>query len=144
MKYKIFQLFLLSSIIVIFSSCEDSKYTKKILEKSPETVQEPVKKLRHVVLFNFKETVSKDSIAYVEKAFAELQTKIPEIIDFEWGTDVSVEELNNGFTHSFLVTFGSVEGRDIYLPHPDHQEFVKNIIPLLEDSLVIDYWATED
>ena len=53
----------------------------------------------------------------------------------------SVEDLHQDFTHAFLVTFGSVEDRAIYLPHPDHQEFVKMLTPMLEDVLVIDYWA---
>lgn len=141
MKYKLTQLFFISCIFTLFISCEDSKYTKKILEKSPEIAQEPIKKLRHVVLFKFKETVTKDSITYVEKAFSELPLKISEIVDFEWGTDISVEELHNGFTHSFLVTFSSEEGRDNYLPHAEHQKFVKMVTPLLDDVLVIDYWA---
>ena len=41
----------------------------------------------------------------------------------------------------FLVTFGSEEDRDTYLPHPAHQEFVSLVRSHVEKSLVLDYWA---
>ena len=79
------------------------------------------KQLRHVVLLKFKNTATADEIAELEKAFAELPSKIPQISDFEWGIDNSVEGLDRGFTHAFLVTFKSEEDRALYLPHEAHQ-----------------------
>ena len=58
-------------------------------------------------------------------AFAALPKQIDTIVDFEWGTDVGVENLSQGFTHCFLVTFRSAEDRDAYLPHPAHKKFVE-------------------
>lgn len=78
----------------------------------------------------------------IENAFAALPGKIPEIADFEWGTDVSVENISQGFSHCFLVTFRSAEDRDSYLPHPAHKEFGALLHPHLARVLVIDYWAT--
>ncbi|MBW3542765.1 MAG: Dabb family protein [Planctomycetes bacterium] len=95
--------------------------------------------LRHVVLFKFKEEATKEQIRQVEEAFAALPKKIDAIHDFEWGTDVSVENRSKGFTHGFLVTFRDEKGRDEYLPHPAHQEFVKLALPLVEDVLGFDY-----
>jgi hypothetical protein len=63
------------------------------------------------------------------------------IRDFEWGTNVSVEGRAGGFSHCFLVTFGSETDRDTYLPHPSRQEFVSLVKPRVEKSLVLDYWA---
>ena len=97
--------------------------------------------LRHVVMFNFKQGTEETTIRQIEGAFAALPEKISEIRDFEWGTDVSVEGKANGFTHCFLVSFGSEQDRDVYLPHPDHQEFVSLVRPHVEKSLVLDYWA---
>ena len=97
--------------------------------------------LRHVVLFKFKSDTSADKIAEVEDAFATLRHRIPEITGFEWGTDISVENKAAGFTHCFLVTFANAQGRDSYLPHPAHREFVKLVGPVLDNVLVFDYQA---
>lgn len=101
------------------------------------------KVLRHVVLFKFKDEVSKKQIQEVVDAFAELPKKIDAIVDFEMGTDVSVENKSKGFTHGFVVTFKNEKGRDTYLPHPAHKEFVKLVGPRLDDVLVFDYWASK-
>jgi len=105
--------------------------------------QDGKKVLRHVVLFKFKEEAKPEQVKAVEEAFRALPKKIDAIEDFEWGTDVSVENKAAGFTHCFLVTFRDAAGRDEYLPHPDHQEFVKLVGPLLEKVLVVDYWASK-
>lgn len=95
--------------------------------------------LRHVVLFKFKRDVTPQQIQKVVDAFGALPEKIEVIRDFEWGTDVSVEQKTHGFTHCFVVTFNDAKGRDTYLPHPAHKEFVKLVGPLLEDVLVFDF-----
>jgi lysophospholipase L1-like esterase len=97
--------------------------------------------LRHVVLFQFKESATPEQVQEVVDAFAALPDRIDAIEDFEWGTDVSVENKAAGFTHGFVVTFKDEAGRDAYLPHPAHQEFVKLVGPRLEGVLVFDYWA---
>lgn len=97
--------------------------------------------LRHVVLFKFKSTATPAQIAEVEQAFGQLPSKIKEIRSYEWGTDISPEQLSQGFTHCFLVTFASEADRDAYLPHPAHKEFVSLLKPVLEEALVVDYWT---
>ena len=97
--------------------------------------------LRHVVMFDFKDDATEQQIAEVETAFAALPDKIDAISDFEWGTNNSPEGLNDGLTHCFLVTFESEEGRDAYLPHPAHKEFVALLKPILKRVVVHDYWA---
>jgi hypothetical protein len=101
------------------------------------------KLLRHVVLFKFKDTASKENIKKVEEAFAALPSKISLIKDYEWGTNTSPENLNNGLTHCFFVTFSSNKDRDDYLVHPDHKAFVEVLKPHLDKVTVIDYWTTE-
>ena len=97
--------------------------------------------LRHAVLFSFKEESYPDGVAEVEAAFAALPGKIPEILDFEWGTNNSPEGINRGYTHMFFLTFASEADRDVYLPHPDHKAFGEVLGPHLKDVLVLDYWA---
>ena len=96
--------------------------------------------LRHVVLFQFKDGTSEAGVSKIENAFRALPGKIDVIQDFEWGTDVSVEGLAEGFTHCFFVTFASEADRDAYLPHPDHTAFGAVLSPHLEKVLVVDYW----
>jgi hypothetical protein len=111
-------------------------------QKEPTVQNETSEKvLRHIVLFRFKETSSDEEIEKFVAGFRALPGKIDEIIDFEWGRDVSVEGKTKGFTHAFLVTFRDEAGRDAYLPHPAHEEFVALVGPHLEDVLVVDYWA---
>ncbi|MBL7857612.1 MAG: Dabb family protein [Cyclobacteriaceae bacterium] len=99
------------------------------------------KMLRHVVLFKFKDTSSADEIKKVEEGFRALAGKISVIKDFEWGINNSPENLNQGLTHCFFVTFKSEKDRDDYLVHADHQAFVEVLKPHLEKVTVIDYWA---
>lgn len=97
--------------------------------------------LRHVVLFGFTPATTPDQVRAIEEAFAALPAQIPEIIDFEWGTDVSVENAARGYTHCFLVTFRDEAGRATYLPHLAHQRFVELVGPHIAQVLVLDYWS---
>lgn len=100
-------------------------------------------KLRHVVLFKFKENAPKEAIEQVEKAFSDLKNKIPFIQSLEWGTDVSPEGISQGFTHCFFVTFKNEEDRNAYLPHPEHVAFGGVLKPIIEKVLVVDYWTRD-
>lgn len=97
--------------------------------------------VRHVVLFKFKDGASPDQVRAIEEGFAELPGKIDAIRDFEWGTDMSTENLAQGYTHCFVVTFADAAGRDAYVPHPAHKEFVELLGPHLDKVLVIDFHA---
>jgi len=99
------------------------------------------KVLRHVVLFAFKPIATPEQIGEIERAFAALPGQIEAMRDFEWGTDVSVENLSAGYSHCFFVTFGSEDDRAVYLPHPAHKAFGALLRPHLAQVLVFDYWS---
>jgi hypothetical protein len=99
--------------------------------------------LRHVVLLKFKEGSQAQDIKKVEDAFRALPSKIKEMQSLEWGLNNSPENLNQGFTHCFFVTFLSEKDREVYLPHPDHKAFGATLRPYLDKVLVVDYWAAE-
>lgn len=99
---------------------------------------------RHVVLFKFKPDASAEQVKEIEKAFAALPSQIDTITGYEWGPSESVEKLNDGFTHCFLVTFKDKAGLEAYLPHPAHQAFGAKLRPILEKALVFDYTAKKD
>jgi hypothetical protein len=110
-----------------------------ILVISPSTfAAEKTGKLRHVVAFKFNDGASAQQIKQVEDAFRALKKKIPQIAGLEWGTNMSPEKLNKGFTHCFIVTFKSEKDRDEYLPHPEHKAFVEVLKPVMADAFVID------
>jgi Stress responsive A/B Barrel Domain len=107
------------------------------------TIMAQQKELRHVVMFKFKDAASAADIKKVEDAFRALPSKIKEIKGFEWGTNNSPENLAQGFTHCFFLSFNSEADRAIYLPHPDHKAFGKALGPILDKVLVLDYWAAK-
>ena len=72
----------------------------------------PVATLRHVVLFAFKPAASADAVDAVVDGFGKLPGAIPGIVSYEWGTNVSPEGLNDGFTHCFTLSFASPQDRD--------------------------------
>ncbi|MEQ1587591.1 MAG: Dabb family protein [Cyclobacteriaceae bacterium] len=117
------------AVIALLSAC------------TPSEIKQDQKVLRHVVLFRFTDTSTPEDVKKVEDAFAGLPGKISLIKDYEWGTNSSPENLNQGLTHCFFVTFTSDKDRDDYLVHPDHQAFVEVLKPHLDKATVVDYWA---
>lgn len=101
----------------------------------------PSNLLRHVVLFSFRKDAPTEAVDAVVSGFHALPAAIPGIVSYEWGTNVSPEGLNDGFTHCFTLSFASAEERDTYLNHPAHRQFVATLGSCLERSLVLDYWA---
>ena len=96
-------------------------------------------KLQHVVCFKFKGTATAQDITKVEEAFRALKQKIRLIQTLEWGTNVSQEKKDKGFTHCFILSFKSEQDRDTYISHPEHKAFGKLVGPLLDDVFVIDF-----
>ena len=75
-------LFVLSGITIVDS--------QEYIPESTRALEQG--KLRHVVLFKFKEGTTQSDIRKVEEAFKALPEKIPQIKGFEWGTNNSPEK----------------------------------------------------
>lgn len=99
------------------------------------------RQLKHAVFFKFKDDADPATVKKVEAAFEALPSKIDTITDFEWGINNSPESHDDGFTHCFMVTFDTEQGRAAYLPHPDHQAFVEVLKPVLDKVRVVDFWS---
>ncbi len=95
--------------------------------------------IQHVVHFKFKSTAEQAQVEKLVEAFAALKTKIPVVQAIQYGTNVSPEGLDRGFTHCWIVTFKNAADRDTYLTHPDHKAFVSMLLPSLEEALVVDF-----
>ncbi len=100
-------------------------------------------RLHHVVCFKFKSTATAEDIKKVETAFEGLKEKIPQVQTLDWGTNVSKEKRDKGFTHCFLLSFKSDADRDVYLEHPAHKAFGKLVGPVLDDVFVMDFWSKD-
>ncbi len=95
--------------------------------------------VRHVVHFKFKAGADQAKVQKVVEEFAALRTKIPMIESLEYGTNVSPEGLDQGFTHCWILSFKNAADRDAYLVHPDHKAFGAGLKPVLEAALVVDF-----
>jgi len=108
------------------------------------TMSERINVYRHVVFFKFHDHTGKDKVASIVEAFRALCAELPFVRDFEWGQNSSPENLNEGYTHCFIVTFANEKDRDTYLPHPAHQAFCKNHLDEnLEKVCVVDFRSND-
>ena len=99
------------------------------------------KMLRHVVLFSYTPETPDEQRLRIAGDFASLPSKIAEVRAFEYGTNCSPENLNQGFEYCFNLSFDSERARDAYLVHPEHAAFVERLKPWIAKALVVDYWA---
>lgn len=97
--------------------------------------------LKHIVLYKFRDGLTPAEVDEVVQAFRALPKKIDTVIGFEHGVNVSHEGKSEGLTHVFVVTFRDEKGRDAYIAHPAHQEYVKLASTRRERAVVVDYWA---
>ncbi|KAH9683998.1 Stress-response A/B barrel domain-containing protein HS1 [Citrus sinensis] len=79
--------------------------------------------VKHVLLAKFKEGTAQDQIDQLIKDYANLVNLIEPMKSFQWGKNVSIENLHQGFTHIFESTFESTEGVAEYVAHPAHVEY---------------------
>jgi hypothetical protein len=98
--------------------------------------------LRHVVLFTFKATSTKEEVANVTRTFNDLYGKVPEVKKMEWGLNMSPEHLDQGFTHCFVLTFSSEKDLASYQLHPAHKAFQEVLKPHMDKVFVVDYFVT--
>jgi len=138
----------LAAVAILLGGCIYVEKTERDRDESAVstcpmavTAEAPAQVLRHIVLFRFKADASAEDIRKIENAFSALPSKIDLIYGFEWGTDVSVENIQKGFTHCFVVSFRSEADRDAYAKHAAHLAFGELLKPCLDEAMVVDYWA---
>jgi hypothetical protein len=97
---------------------------------------------RHVVMLKFKDGTEADRVTAVVEAFKALQKKLPAVQSLEWGTNVSPEKHDNGFTHIFTLTFENKEALEKhYINEQAHKDFGGLLVPVLDKVMVLDYVA---
>ncbi len=91
--------------------------------------------LKHIVFFQFSESVSSETISLTMNGFAQLAAEIPEILSYSWGLNNSTEGLSKGFQAGFEMLLADESARQRYLEHPAHVAFATTkLIPLLADG----------
>ena len=94
--------------------------------------------IEHIVLIRWKEEASPEAIETALAGLRQLKGKIAGIVDLTCGANFS--ERSQGYTHGLVVRFTDRAALDAYLPHPEHQHVVQNLInPIRADSLAVDY-----
>ncbi|EEF52470.1 stress-response A/B barrel domain-containing protein HS1 [Ricinus communis] len=98
--------------------------------------------VKHVLLAKFKDEIPTHEIDKLIKGYANLVNLIPPMKAFHWGSDVSIENLHQGFTHVFESSFESTEDIAEYISHPAHVEFANLFLRAVDKVIVIDYKPT--
>ncbi|OSS51933.1 hypothetical protein B5807_03580 [Epicoccum nigrum] len=101
----------------------------------------------HVVLFQFKETATSFAVKEITSKFFGLkkscvhpETRRPYILSITGGIDNSIEGLQNGVSHAFILRFSSNEERDYYVKSdPAHQAFKDAAAAVVEKTIVVDF-----
>ncbi|KAN0077857.1 hypothetical protein V8E54_006161 [Elaphomyces granulatus] len=103
--------------------------------------------ITHIVLFQFKADVSDEVVKDACSRMLSLRdnclhplSQKPYIRSSAGGVDNSIEGLQNGITHAFVVEFENVEDRDYYVQHdPAHRAFVQSLDGVMKKVQVIDF-----
>lgn len=100
--------------------------------------------VRHIVLFKLKPSLSDEDTKYIMESLGDLKNEIPQILSYTWGKNNTIEDLDKGYTHGFVMDFKNEEDRKTYLDHPALAKYGSEILApaLAEDkdfALVFDY-----
>lgn len=95
--------------------------------------------IHHIVLFKFYDNTSQKQIDELADALTTLFKQIPGITHYVWGPSISIEHLEKGYTHGFIMTFENAKIRDSYVPHPLHKALVKKFVdPICDKGIAFD------
>lgn len=105
--------------------------------------------VRHTVLFEASDDKTEEELRAPFKLLRQFQSvkSIPGILHVSYGAQMSYEGLGKGFNFGFSVLFDSIESRDIYLTHPDHDTVKDMLLALLKngkESLMVMDWIESD
>ncbi len=94
--------------------------------------------VKHFGVFKFKETIREEQIWECFRTMKNMVGRVDGLLDMVYGAYNGNEGLNEEFTHGFVMTFDSPASRDVYLPHPVHEEVKKFVVPKLDRVIVFD------
>ena len=86
--------------------------------------------IHHIVLLKISPECSRQELADMDLALADLGKVIDGLLSYQSGPNISPEGLEQGYNFGFVMTFADAAARDRYLPHPEHEK-VKTMIGAL-------------
>jgi hypothetical protein len=101
--------------------------------------------IRHCVLVRARPDHDPDELAAVFAGLAGLRQRLPGMLAFAGGADVSPEGLQRGYTHAFTIDFTDASARDAYLVDPEHKALGTRLVATAEEArdgiLALDFEA---
>lgn len=92
--------------------------------------------LTHIVLFKLKDP-SPENIERTRQVLADMEGKIPELLELEVGVDVVRSE--RSYDLALVSRFRSLEDMQKYQVHPVHQKVLEYIATVKESTIAVDY-----
>lgn len=77
--------------------------------------------IRHCVLIRPASDAAAADFPEVLAALARLGDRLPGMLAFAGGPDVSPEGMQRGYAHAFTIDFADAAARDAYLADPEHK-----------------------
>jgi quinol monooxygenase YgiN len=96
-------------------------------------------KVKHISLFQFKESAAPDQVENLFQELLDVTETVPGIEDYVWGPNCSAEGLNQGYTYGFVMSFRDAEARDAYLAHAEQGRIKNALKSHAEAMLVFDF-----
>lgn len=93
--------------------------------------------IRHIVLFKFKENISRKSKEKLIADLKNLKKKIPLVIELEVGVDIAFKP--NSYSIALNSVFETFDDLEKYAVHRDHLDVVKIVKELCESSVKVDF-----
>ncbi|WP_323839932.1 Dabb family protein [Photorhabdus africana] len=84
--------------------------------------------IRHILLLKFTSEIKQQQLTTIRDTAISMQHQIKSISSIEWGSNVSSENKNKGFTHAITMTFDDHKAIANYFPHPVHEKLKDNAI----------------
>ncbi|MBS9422381.1 Dabb family protein [Photorhabdus caribbeanensis] len=121
----------------IQESCNTTSYFLSCLEKQSHFLGAIM--IRHILLLKFTPEIKEQQLMMIRDTAISMQHQISGISAVEWGSNVSSENKNKGFTHAITMTFDDQKAISNYLSHPKHDKLKDLLIDSVNDIIVFDY-----
>lgn len=94
--------------------------------------------INHVVLLNWHDGVSDETILTVTNGFANLAKDISEIESYSFGPNMDLDGSN--YQYALVASFKSLEDFNAYVIHPQHQRFMDTVTtPIVKSYGAVQY-----
>ncbi|MHB1701161.1 MAG: Dabb family protein [Acidobacteriaceae bacterium] len=93
--------------------------------------------MMHTFLFKWKPEATEAEKERAAKSIRSFQGRIPGLLESSYSANVSPR--SQGFTHGGVMKFKDKAAFEAYFAHPQHDELVGWLMPLLEVAAELDY-----